>query len=401
MFGSVFGRRFFSYFATVFIAGASAGLITSAYAQDSTAFARYQEQKRDANEATVSIITSQAATAYTRFAEDLQNVLDEPETNGLRVLPILGRCGGQNFLDLLFLKGIDMGIVEQDVINYFKQKDPILFANSENRVNYITKLSNSEFHIFARPEIKTLADLKGKKVSFYKPNSSSAIAAETILGMCGVKVEPVYLDTDLANEKLKAGEIVATARISGAPHAAFDKLKAEDGHFLKLDATSLPPGCYEKLLTVYLPAFLKHEHYPQIIADGEFVPTVANSTILAVYNWPEQSDRYQKLARFVRKFFESTDKLREGPRHPKWKELNLAAEVPGWNRFKPAQQWLDQNKTASASNNNSELKTAFDSFLQEYAKASGSSELTSTQKEALFSQFVKWWQKQKPQQAAR
>lgn len=376
-------------------------LSMNAFAQENTAFSRYQDQKRNANENTVTIMGSQAVTAYTRMAEDMQNVLDEPQSNGMRILPLLGRGGGQNFLDLLFLKGIDMGIVEQDVITYFRQRDPVLFANSEQRIQYVTKLTNSEFHLFVAPDIKTLADLKGKAVSFYKPVSSSAIAAETIFKICGIEVDGQFLDQDLAQEKFKKGELSAIARISGAPHSAFEKFKAAEGHFLPFEPSTLPNGCYEKLLEIYLPAFLKHEHYPQAIAEGEFVPTIAGSTILAIYAWPENTERYQKSARFVKKLFDNIDKLREGPRHPKWKEINLAAEVPGWQRFKPAQQWLNANRQAPATQSTAEMKTAFDSFLKEYAKASGSGDLTKVQKEALFGQFVKWWQTQKPQQAAR
>lgn len=398
--------RFFGFVLLWLVVGAMPLSIAS-FAQDNNAFSRYQEQKRMSNDNVVSIIGSQAVTAYTRLAEDIQNVLDEKEAGGLRVLPIIGKGGGQNFLDLLFLRGIDMGIMEQDVIAYFKKKDPVLFANSEARVHYITKLSNSEYHIFAKKNIRTLADLRGKKVNFFKTFSSSAIATETIFGLCGIEVEQTNYDTDLSVQKLKEGEIAAVARISGAPHNAFDKLSEADGHFLPLDANSLPAGCYEKLLQIYLPAFLKHEHYPQIIPKDQMVPTVANSTVLAVYNWPENTDRYQRIARFVTKFFDNIDKLRDGPRHPKWKELNVAAEVPGWKRFKPAQDWIDQQRKREElaarrpATDERELKTAFDSFIQEYTRASGTQALSPAQREALFGQFVKWWQTQKTQQANR
>lgn len=379
----------------------------SAQAQNPTAFSRYEEEKRDANANTVSIISSAAAAAYTRFSEDIMNVLDEKEQGGLRVLPMLGRGGGQNFLDLLFLRGVDMGLMEQDIISYFKRKDPILFGKSDRSLQYIAKISNSEYHIFVRKDIKKLEDLRGKVVSFYKPNSSSAIASETVFNTCGIEVDGQFMDPHLAEQRFKKGEIAGVARISGAPHAAFNPYKAEHGHFLPITASTLPAGCYEKLLQIYLPAFLKPEHYPDIIAKGEMVPTVANSTILAVYAWPETTDRYKKLAGFVKKFFDKIDEFRTGPRHPKWKEINLAAEVPGWTRFKPAQEWLDEMRKQEEANekkpeaNDRELKTAFNSFLEEYSKASGSRELTPAQRELLFGQFVKWWQTQKTLQATR
>lgn len=366
----------------------------ASFAQEVVPPSRYEEQKRESNGGVVTVMGSQASTPYTRFAEDIQNVLDEPEDNGLRVLPILGRGGGQNFKDMLFVKGIDMGFVEQDVATYFKKLDPKLYANAENRVQYIFKISNSETHVFVRPEIKTLEDLRGKKVNFHKKLSSSAIAIETILETCNIKVEPVYADTDLANELIKKGEIAALSRVSGAPHPALAALSPNDGHFLPLDEEHMPAGCYDKLLKVYLPGVLKSEQYPKLIQEGSPVPTFVNGTLLAVYSMPEDSERYRKVARFVTKLFDSIDKFRDGPRHAKWKEVNLAADVPGWVRFKPARQWLADHKN-QASTASVEPKAAFRAFL---ANSGGAENLSDAQKDALFKQFQKWQQTSKTPQ---
>src|SRR5688572_4504988 len=86
-----------------------------AVAQSPAPASRYEEQRQNINKNTVTIMGSQAKTAYTEFAQDMQNVLDDIEGNGMRILPILGRGGGQNFVDILFLQGIDVGIVERDV----------------------------------------------------------------------------------------------------------------------------------------------------------------------------------------------------------------------------------------------------------------------------------------------
>lgn len=377
----------------------------SAFAQAQQApAAGYQDKKRQANENSVTIIASSIVAPYTRFAEDMQSVLDDIKTNDMRILPILGKGGGQNLLDILFLKGVDMGIVEQDHPELYKAKDPILYASIGQRIHYIVKLFDSEFHLLARKEIKSFEDLRGKKISFYNQNSSSALAAEKVFKTLGVEVEAVYMDTDLSNQKLRSGEIAGVIRMSGAPHNAFASFKADEGfHFVPLDAASLPSTGknLSKLYTSLLPAQIKHEHYPNLIPPGQSVPTVANAAILAAYSWPENTERYQRVAKFVKRFFDNVDKLRDGPRHPKWKEINLAAEVPGWTRFKAAQVWLDANKTAAAAPQGAEMKTAFNKFLEDYAKASGVKELSDEQRDVLFRQFMKWWEVQKPVKTAR
>jgi uncharacterized protein len=64
---------------------------------------------------------------------------------------------------LELLHGIDLAILQDDVMNYAKQQN--LFSGIESRMMYIAKLYNEEFHLLARSEIKTLADLANQKVN--------------------------------------------------------------------------------------------------------------------------------------------------------------------------------------------------------------------------------------------
>ena len=69
--------------------------------------------------------------------------------------------------------------------------------------------------------------------------------------------------------------------------------------------------------------------------------TIAVPTILAAFNWPKASDRYKRVARLTDYLFSRLGKLQEPGFHPKWKDVNLNAKVPGLDRFPAAQQWLD------------------------------------------------------------
>jgi hypothetical protein len=57
---------------------------------------------------------------------------------------------------------------------------------------------------------------------------------------------------------------------------------------------------------------------------------------MAAYAWPPNNERHRKVARFVEAFFSRFPDFLRPPRHPKWREVNLAAQVPGWTRFGPA-----------------------------------------------------------------
>jgi TRAP-type uncharacterized transport system substrate-binding protein len=347
-------------------------------------------------------MASGTSSPYTVFAEDMRDVLDQQDTaGGLRVLPILGKGGANNALDVLLLKGVDMGIVEQSDLEIGRQKDPAIFSNVENRLHYIAKLANSEFQLIAQNEYKTLYDLAGKKVNYFKKGSSTDIVCTKIFGILGIKVEPVYLDQNEANAKLKTREIAAAARFAGAPHNAFVGFKAEDSlHFLPVDSNTLPPAEFAKILEAYSPALLKSDHFPALIGAEQPVPTVAGAMLLVVYNWPTNTERYQRVANFVNQFFTNIEKFKGPGRHQKWKEINVAANVPGWTRFQPAQEWLDQWKQSekqSEKSASSEVRVAFDEFLKSRG-GSASRPITQEQREALFAQFMDWWNSKKTSQ---
>ena len=118
-------------------------------------------------------------------------------------------------------------------------------------------------------------------------------------------------------------------------------------------------------------------------------------TLLAVYNWPPTHPRYKKIEKFVDAFFSKFPEFLKPPRHPNWKTVNLAATIPGWNRFPAAQKWLDQNanrKTASEPSDN-KIRTAFETFLNEYSDAGRAGALNPDRREQLYSEFTDWWKK--------
>ena len=310
---------------------------------------RYQEKKRETNDIAVTIVVSGLSCTCARFAEDIRNVVNDLRPGGLRVLPVLGVGGFQNADDVLFLKGIDMGVVDEDNLRLLKKKDPILYANLEQSIQYITKLYNSEFHVLARNEIKSFDDLRGKRVNFNLKSSQTEVSADVIFDALKIDVQKTNYDNDEAIQKLKEGEISAMIVLTGAPQAALARVKKEDQlHFLALDKENLPNHDLNTVFSYYLPAELTHQQYPNLIDEGTPVATVANRALLVAYAWPEDSDRYKKLTKFIQEFFGRIDQFHSAARHPKWSEINLSAEIPGWTRFKPAADWLANHQVIAA-----------------------------------------------------
>jgi len=334
----------------------------------------YEAMVERVNAGTVRIISGGIGGTYIRIATDLASVLDDGEN--LRVLPIVGKGSVQNITDLLYLKGIDIAIVQSDVLSFIRRRN--IHPNVDQRIAYITKLYNEEFHIVGASNIETIQDLAGKKVNFGVEGSGTAMTAATVFDSLGIEVQPVYHDQALAIEKIKSGEIAATSYVAGKPAVAVAELQRDAG--LRLVTVDYAP----ELREAYLPAMFTNEDYPNLVAEGEPVDTIAVGAVMAVYNWNPGGERYQKTERFVKAFFANFETFLQPPRHPKWQEVNLAAELPGWRRFPAAQEWLAQNRNTATT----ELKVAFEQFLQSSGQPA---ELSEDQKDALFSQFVEWW----------
>src|SRR5215468_5930334 len=221
-------RTSFAFFlaalCSLFFLGSSVRL---AHAEN--AYASYEEKKRQANDIAINVIVSGLSCTCARFAEDMRNVLNDLRPDGLRILPVLGVGGLQNLNDVLFLKNVDMGVVDEDNMRFLKARDPRLYANIEQRVQYITKLYNSEFQVLARNDIKTYDDLRGKKVNFNLKDSQTEVTADTVFRALNIQTQRSYYDNDEALKRLISGEISAMIILTGAPQVTMSKVRKDDG----------------------------------------------------------------------------------------------------------------------------------------------------------------------------
>lgn len=355
--------------------------------------------KERMNQNTVGIVAGKSDSAFLAAVEDLTTVLDDGDN--LRVLAVLGKGAAQNVRDTLFLRNMDMGITQSNILSYFK-KTGELGGNLENRLVYVTKLFNEEVHVIAGSGIGDLRELQGKTVNFGENGSGSELTARLIFDSLKISVTPASMPLADALAAIRRGDLAATVMLTGKPSGALAKIRGQ-GSDLKL----LPIPFEEALEQDYLPARLTSEDYPDLIPEGESVETVAVSAVLAAYNWPQGSDRHRRLKVFVEAFFAKFPELRKEPRHPKWREVNLLADVPGWQRFPAAKQWLDANaapKAAQAAPSPATAaaqKKSFEQFLANQRKA-GAQNLPQSPaaQQAMFQKFLEWMEQQSPGQGS-
>ena len=263
----------------------------------------------------------------TDYTVDLALTLAGQQT-GLRLLPIAGAGALQNAKDVMFARGIDLGIVPMDVLDELKRNPP--FPGVENYLQYVTKLYDQDVHVLAGPDVQSVSDLKGRKVNFGLRDSGTFTTATTIFNALGVVPDVTTLSQPLALDKLRRGEISALVYVATKPSRLFQDIRPDENlHFLPIRG-DLPPD--------YSVATITSNDYPELVSNDAPVNTPAVGTVLVVYNWPSNSERHQRVNRFVEAFFTRLNDIKG--RRPKWHDFDVSSSVSGWTRFPPAEQWL-------------------------------------------------------------
>ena len=333
--------------------------------------AALREQK---NAGTVGIVGGLFSGTYMRLVDDMASALNDGDK--LRILPIVSYGAAGNLDDLLYLHGVDAAITQSDVFEYFQtvRKTP----NLDRRVQYIIRLPISELHILARDDVQSLEDLRGKKVNFGPAGTGASLTGTIVFQRLGIDVQQVLIPQPSALQMLQAGQIDAIARVIPKPIDFFSKIPPNSGlHLVNIPFTKMFEDHYT------LGEFTKQD-YPNLLDGKDRIDTIAVPAVLAAYNWPVNSDRYQKVQRFVQYLFNNFDKLQHPPYHPKWRDVNLAATIPGWTRFSAAQDMLDkleQQQGATA-----QQQVDFDTFLSRQPHMPSS----DAERDALFRDFLQW-----------
>ena len=305
---------------------------------DPAALARKAETaaKDRINAWTVGLAGGFIEGAPLRLAAEIARVVNEEDK--LHVIPIVTRGATENVNSLLYLRGVDAAIINTDVLDEYKAQVPFI----DKRLVYILSLFPSELHIFVRPEIRSLEDLRGKKVNFNTQGTAAAYSGPLIFSRLGLQVDKMFIPHQVALEQMKRGEIAGVVFVTSKPVDAFLKGRFESGFKF------LPVEYDAKFEDFYLPSSIDSADYPSLVPKGERIATLSVPTILAAYNWAPQTDRYRRMSRLVDRLFSRLDKLQFAGFDPKWKDVNLRATVPGLTRFKPAQDWLDQPQATAA-----------------------------------------------------
>jgi TRAP transporter TAXI family solute receptor len=330
--------------------------------------ASHDAEAQDRNpKAFLGVAAGAAGASETVLAADLATLF--PQTAELRLRLMLGDSGADNLALLLDDPDVDVAFVATDALAEAADKDKSLTGKFE----LVAKLPPQEIHLLARSDIAKLSDLSAKQVSVGPAGSASAATAASLFNALSIEVEAVQLDDAAAIERLKDGTLAAAIILGFKPSLQVAAIPVKTGIHL------LPIPFGAPLEAGYLPTALSATDYPNLIRAGSEVPAIATGMLLLAAA-KDQGAR-ERVDRFVDTFFKGFADLQTQERHPKWREVNLAASLSGFKRTSGAEAWLAAKPEAKG--------TPVAASVPAAALPGGV--LTSKeQQEALFRQFLEW-----------
>jgi TRAP transporter TAXI family solute receptor len=320
----------------------------------------------------LGVIAGDEAGSEAEFAAEMAELFatDSP----FRVVPVSGDVGLKNISRLLHDPHIDAGFISTDVLAGTKTQS----AGNDlaERLQVVARFCPQEVHVLARPDIESLADLAGKKVNIGPAGGSSAVTATILFRALNIAIEPLALDGRAAVNQLKQGAIAAVLIVGAKPTPLIAEISASDGLHL------LPIEFEIDLEDSYLPTGFDHDDYPNLIEMETEIPSVATGLVLLTAASKDDAGHTMRVARFVDTLFSRFGDLKKDGRHPKWREINLAANLPGWTRTPAAEAWLNEQQKGSARK---------DPHARiEAGVVPSDLPVGEDQREALFKQYIEW-----------
>jgi len=156
------------------------------------------------------------------------------------------------------------------------------------------------------PDIKTVADLKGKNVSIGALGSGVYFNAIDVLGVYGMTeddINPVYQSFGDSAESLKDGKIDAAFIVSGAPTTAITDLATSGDVYL----VSIEPEKIDELIA------LSPYYSPNTIAADTYgMPEDANTVAIAAVVLARDDASEDAIYTFTKTVFDNMDQLQHG-----------------------------------------------------------------------------------------
>lgn len=278
------------------------------------------------NRGMVSIVTSDDDA---ETVNDIARALNEE--GKMRVVPILGESAVANVRDLLYLRGVDAGILNADVLAYLRITGEMPAAQS--RLRYVTKLYDKTVFLIAAPSIAAIGDLAGKKIGTAGETSDSGVTARTILSLAKIEAELISSTLPKAVDGVLRGELAGLIAVERDATSLLRFIPEGSG----LRILPLPPSA--ELSAIYASRHVDPLEAPSLLP-AEGVDTLTVPALLTVYDWKQGGTRYPAVADFAGKLIGRTADAASFADGRAWRQVTPDVEIAGWDRFAAASETI-------------------------------------------------------------
>ena len=280
-----------------------------------------------AHGADLGIITGSEKGTYYQFGLNLQQLL-KSKAIPLNVFPSKGSI--ENVYAVYQRPGVQLGIVQADVLAFIARVDtnPVL-QRIAKKTRLVFPLYNEEVHLLGKSDIADFDDLTDRRVAIGREGSGTYLTTKLLFKLADIAPKELRLiDTDEALAALKAGQIDAMFYVAGYP--------------VKLLSEGVAPAEGVKLIPITNKSILEFYPRTQIPAhtyawQPNPLDTVAVKSALVSYDYKRgECDAVGRTAEVIASNLEWL--IKNG--HPKWKVVDLAAPLKGWEQYECVRKYL-------------------------------------------------------------
>jgi uncharacterized protein len=306
----------------VCVVAAAFGLL--AWSSSPVAWAQAPNPRIEVKKGLVSVLTDGIADPGSRATQAINQLAAYAgRIPNVRVLPISGRGATENVRDLLYLRGVDLAVLNSDVLAFLDLTNQ--YPDARRRLRYVTHLFDQKVFLLARNGINAIEDLRGRRLAVLSETGGSRVTARALFGLSRI---------DVAVEALGPDEVLdddALGKFDGALLLSDDLARVRLGARMHQDYHLLPIPMTPELQKAYRSAGIDAKEAAGFSSE-ENVETVTVSALLAVFNWAPTQGRYADVTNFITALFSNLKGLRQAP-NSVWRQADISASSPGWTRF--------------------------------------------------------------------
>jgi uncharacterized protein len=279
----------------------------------------------------LGIVTGPKTGTYYAFGKDIAT---SAAKTGMPVDVKISEGSIDNIKRINSSENAALGIVQSDVLGFLSRSKSPDSMRMASHLRMIFPFYNEEVHVLARKDIKDFAGLQGKRVAIGEEGSGNMLTSINLFSMMNVTPSETRKITPAQGVvQVLKGDLDAVIFVAGKPVRLFKNLEdltlpENQKYAPMLEQVHFLPMNNPRMLEEYKPADITKGDYNFV---GEDVKTIAVQAVLVSYDFSGAKKRCEKLAGLAKAIRSDMPLLKQNG-HPKWKEVNLDADIGLWKK---------------------------------------------------------------------